>query len=289
MKSTDILICPVCKNALFKEEKSYFCSGEKKHCFDISSSGHVNLFPGRATGGDDKTAVRSRTDFLNLGYYQPIADKLCDILSNLNGEHTLVDAGCGEGYYTNRIAQKIGTITYGFDLSKDAIISASKSAKRQGISNAVFGVAGIYELPVANDSADAITNIFAPCAESEFSRILKNDGILVVVTAGKNHLYGLKNAIYDTVYTNEERADMPKNMILVEKHNLSYTIKLDNAESIRNLFSMTPYSYRTSEKDMNKLLALTSLETEVEVDIFVYRRDVKLWEFRYAYLCTMKV
>ena len=77
MKSLDILICPVCKSALYKEEKSYFCDGEKRHCFDISSSGHVNLCPGRSTGGDDKKLVRARTEFLNNGYYQPIADKVC--------------------------------------------------------------------------------------------------------------------------------------------------------------------------------------------------------------------
>ena len=274
MVLTDILICPVCKSALYKGEKSYFCHGQKRHCFDISSSGHINLCPGRATGGDDKKAVRSRTEFLNLGYYQPIADKVCQILANMSGECAIVDAGCGEGYYTNRIAHSTGAFTYGFDLSKEAIISASKSAKRQGIDNAIFAVGGIYELPVADESANAIVNIFAPCAEAEFSRVLKENGLLVVVTAGKNHLYGLKSAIYDTVYTNEERADMPKEMLLLDKHNLSYVIELEGADAIRNLFSMTPYSYRTSEKDMNKLLALTSLQTEVEVDIFVYRKDV---------------
>ena len=274
MRSTDILICPVCKATLYKDEKSYFCRGEKRHCFDISASGHVNLCPGRATGGDDKRAVRSRTEFLSLGYYQPIADKVCEILSGLNFESAIVDAGCGEGYYTNRIARSTGAVTYGFDLSKEAIISASKSAKREGISNAVFGVGGIYELPVASCGADAITNIFAPCAEEEFCRALKDGGLLIVVTAGKNHLYGLKKAIYDTVHLNEERADMPQNMIFLEKHNVSYTIQLDSEKAIRDLFSMTPYSYRTSEKDMQKLLALTSLETEVEVDIFVYRKGV---------------
>ena len=165
-------------------------------------------------------------------------------------------------------------MTYGFDLSKEAIISASKSAKRQGLSNVTFCVGGIYNLPICDCGADAVTNIFAPCAEAEFSRILKENGILVVVTAGKNHLYGLKRAIYDEVYTNEERADMPRGMKLLEEHSLTYTIKLDNSEAIRNLFSRTPYSYRTSEKDMQKLYALTSLETEVEVDIFVYRKDV---------------
>ena len=274
MNTSEILVCPVCKKTLFKDEKSYFCCGEKRHCYDISSSGHVNLYPGRATGGDDKKAVRSRTEFLNLGYYQPIADKICEILKDLKEESVIVDAGCGEGYYTNRMAQILGAQVYGFDLSKEAIISASKGAKRQGMTNSVFGVAGIYDLPVADESVDAITNIFAPCAEAEFCRALRGNGLLVVVTVGKNHLYGLKKAIYETVHTNEARADMPQNMLFVEKHNVAYKIQLNNSEAIRNLFSMTPYSYRTSEKDMQKLLALTSLETEVEVDIFVYRKGV---------------
>ena len=217
MNLTDILVCPVCKSELYRDEKSYFCRGEKRHCYDISSSGHVNLCPGRATGGDDKKAVRSRTEFLNLGYYQPIADKICEILSSLTEDCFVVDAGCGEGYYTNRVAKSTGAKTYGFDLSKEAIISASKSAKRQGINNVVFGVGGIYELPVGDSSADAITNIFAPCAEFEFERVLKENGLLIVVTAGKNHLYGLKEAIYETVHTNEARADMPQNMILEQQ------------------------------------------------------------------------
>ena len=273
MSFEGVLICPVCKNELFREGQSYFCGGEKKHCFDIAATGHTNLFPGKASGGDDKRAVRSRTEFLNLGHYQPISAKICEIINGGEDVKTVIDAGCGEGYYSNNMATITGAHVLGFDLSKEAIISASKSAKRQGILNSSFFVGGIYNLPVSDASADVITNIFAPCAEEEFSRILKPNGKLIVVTAGKNHLLGLKKAIYDNVYTNEERADLPKNMILSAKYSLSYLIELDSAEAIRNLFSMTPYSYRTSEKDMQKLLALTSLETEVEVDIFVYEKE----------------
>ena len=272
MNCKNILICPVCKSELSREEKSYFCKGPKQHCFDISASGHANLCPGKSTGGDDKRAVRSRTEFLSLGYYEPISKAVCEALSDLGANASVVDAGCGEGYYTNNIALSTGAEVYGFDLSKEAIISASKSAKRNMLSNSRFFVGGIYNLPVADSSVDAITNIFAPCAEQEFSRALKDGGRLVVVTAGKNHLLGLKKAIYDSVYTNEERADMPKNMVLESKNTLSYTVQIEGAESIRNLFSMTPYSYRTSEKDMQKLMALTSLTTEVEVEIFVYRK-----------------
>jgi 23S rRNA (guanine745-N1)-methyltransferase len=263
----------VCRSALYKDERSYFCTGIKKHCYDISAQGHTNLCPGKSTGGDDKCAVRSKTEFLNLGHYKPISDKVCEILSELDENNTVIDAGCGEGYYTNNIALKTNAHTYGFDLSKEAIISASKSAKRQGLQNARFFVGGIYNLPVCDESADAITNIFAPCAEGEFSRILKNGGRLVIVAAGENHLYGLKASIYDEVHTNDERADLPQNMKLEAEYNLSFKIFLGTPEEIRSLFSMTPYSYRTSEKDMQKLYALTSLETEVEVNIYVYRKE----------------
>ena len=273
MNANGILICPVCRCGLYLSDKSYFCKGEKKHCFDVSSSGHANLCPGKSTGGDDKRAVRSRTEFLNMGYYQPISDKVCEIIGALTPDKCVVDAGCGEGYYTNNMALKTGASVYGFDLSKEAIISASKSAKRQGITNARFFVGGIYNLPVCDGGADVITNLFAPCAENEFSRILNDGGRLIVVTAGKNHLLGLKRAVYDEVYTNESRADMPRDMTLESKHTLSYFIDLEGSNAIQSLFSMTPYSYRTSERDMQKLMALDSLRTEVEVDIFVYRKE----------------
>ncbi len=271
MNTLNILKCPVCQSSLFKEEKSYYCTGEKRHCFDISAAGHTNLCPGRATGGDDKRAVKSRTDFLTQGYYEPISSKICELLSELGGGASIIDAGCGEGYYSNNIARATGSTVYGFDLSKEAIISASKSAKRQSISNAQFFVGGIYDLPIKNGGADAIVNIFAPCAEEEFTRALKNEGLLVVATAGRDHLLGLKNAIYDNVYPNEIRA-LPKHLVLEGKHTVSYVIEINDSETVRNLFSMTPYSYRTSEKDMQKLLSLTSLKTEVQVDIFVYRK-----------------
>lgn len=273
MYKNSILKCPVCGKGLIREEKSYFCLGEKRHCFDVSSSGHANLCPGKSTGGDDKRAVRSRTDFLNLDHYKPISDKICEIIGKLSEDEFVVDAGCGEGYYSGNMAKNCGGALLGFDLSKEAIIAASKRAKREGINNASFFVGGIYDLPILDGGASVVTNIFAPCAEAEFSRVLRDGGRLIVVAAGENHLYGLKSAIYDTVHTNEERADLPRQMTLLEKHTVSYVIDLEDAESIRNLFSMTPYSYRTSEKDMKKLLSLERLTTEVEVEIYVYRKD----------------
>lgn len=266
------LICPVCGKRLYRDGKSFFCDSPKRHCYDVSAAGHVNLSPGRATGGDGKEAVKARTEFLSLGHYKPISDKICEIIGELDGA-TVIDAGCGEGYYTNNIALKTGADVYGFDLSKEAVIAASKQASRSGINNSLFCVAGIYSLPVRDECADVVTNIFAPCAENEFCRVLKRGGALVLVSAGKDHLMGLKRAIYDSVYANEERADTPSQMKLAERAELKYVIRLDNGRDIRNLFSMTPYSYRTSESDYKKLLSLDSLETEVNVEIALYRKE----------------
>ena len=269
--TNDVLICPVCSSPLHKEDKSFFCK-EKRHCFDISSSGHVNLFPGRASGGDSREAVRSRTEFLGKDFYKPISDKICEIIKEADPT-CVIDAGCGEGYYTNNIARTTDAFVYGFDLSKEAIVFAAKSARRQGLQNSTFCVGGIYALPLKDGCADVVTNIFAPCAESEFVRVLKKGGMLVVASSGRDHLLGLKRAVYETVYTNEERADMPKGMKLEARLEMKYQIKLENSEDIRNLFAMTPYSYRTSEKDYKKLLSLEALETEVDVEIALYRKE----------------
>lgn len=272
----NILVCPICGNKLTNEGKSFFCNGERRHCFDIASSGYVNLCPSRHAGGDPKEAVRSRTDFLEKGYYKPISDSLCGIISEILPCETIVDAGCGEGYYTNNISQSTKGYVCGFDLSKSAVDAAAKSARRKNISNVGFFVSGIFDLPVADKSTDVITNIFAPCAETEFLRILKPNGVLIVVSSGKDHLMGLKRAIYDEVYPNEKRSDMPRTMTEMKKLRLTYEIDLDDEKDIRNLFAMTPYSYRTNERDHRKLLALSSIRTEVDIEIAVYKKGVDL-------------
>ena len=104
-------------------------------------------------------------------------------------------------------AQLPSESTVGFDLSKFACATGAKQAKRDGKDGLLYATASVFELPIEDGCADAVTNIFAPCAEEEYKRILKRGGYLFVVGAGKEHLMGLKKAIYDDVYENGERAD----------------------------------------------------------------------------------
>ena len=160
----------------------------------------------------------------------------------------------------------------GIDLSRSVIDYAARRAK-QTQNGTGFAVASLFELPVADGSLDVVLNLFAPCAEAEFSRVLRSQGHLILVGAGENHLMGLKQALYDDPYQNSGRADLPAHMTLVKKETLSYGIAVEGQDLIQALFSMTPYYWRTSPKDREKLTQYKTLETQVEFDIFVYRKD----------------
>lgn len=277
MKVTDFLICPICYSKLNIVGNSLVCLKEdtsKHHCFDISSSGYVDLSYRCGGGGDPKDAVNDRTSFLEKGYYIPLAEKINDLCGNYyQKDFLLVDAGCGEGFYSENIASKFpDSFVFGVDLSKHAVRKASSRRKQRGVVNSFYSVSSIFRMPIVDLSANCVLSMFAPIAENEIYRILKQDGILIIGAAGVNHLYQLKNAIYDSVVLNTERADLPKNLQLLEKHNLSYTINIDNSEDIIRLFGMTPYRFRTSEESFNRLKQLSSLSVDIDVDFYVYKK-----------------
>ena len=271
----DTLRCPVCGEAMSPSEnrKSLLCNGAKRHCFDIAAKGYINLALNHSGSGDSKEAVRSRSAFLNKGFYRQFADEICKLLSKyLKSGALVVDAGCGEGYYTSIVSESCGVRAIGFDLSKAAIESAASSAARRGLSKVAYSVGGIFSMPIKDNSADAVINLFAPCAEEEFCRVLKSGGILLVAGAGEDHLFGLKSAIYENPYKNELRADLPKNMKKLESITVKYEIELSSAEDKMNLFSMTPYYYRTSKEDAEKIKNDDALSTEVEFTIDIYQK-----------------
>ncbi len=277
---SDVMICPTCGADLRISEngQSLLCGGIKTHCFDGGGGGYVPLAPRHSGGGDSKEAVRYRTAFLSAGYYRPAAEALCELVKKyISPDATIIDAGCGEGYYSNLVAAS-GYRVAGFDLSKFAVDAAAKAAKRtrgDKPSQTVYAVGSVFELPVKNESADGVINIFAPCAPEEYARILKKDGILIVAGAGEDHLLGLKKVIYDDPYLNEGRRDLPEEgtyFRLLDKQTVTFHITLTDPAHMEALFSMTPYYWRTSPADHEKLAACAELTTPVTFDFFVYQK-----------------
>ncbi|MBQ7316213.1 MAG: methyltransferase domain-containing protein [Clostridia bacterium] len=277
---SDVLVCPVCGGSLriSDNHQSLLCCGSRTHCFDGGGGGYLPLAPKHSGGGDAKEAVRYRTAFLSAGYYAPAAKALCDLVKRYlpNGK-TVLDAGCGEGYYTNLIAAD-GYAVAGFDLSKFAVDAAAKAARRSrgdNPSQTLYAVGSVFELPVRDQCVDAVVNIFAPCAPTEYARVLKPHGILIVAGAGEDHLLGLKKVIYDDPYLNEGRRDLPeegREFTLLEKHTVSFEITVEDREKMEALFSMTPYYWRTSPGDHEKLKSCDRLQTPVTFDFYIYQK-----------------
>ncbi len=276
MKNTVLamLRCPVCASSMQTDEavKSCRCAGARTHSYDFARSGYLNLTRPGEGEGDLKDAINARRLFLGAGYYEPLSSEINSILQNLNAK-TVLDAGCGEGYYTNRMTEKNRAVL-GVDLSRAGIDAAAKFAK-QNVTGAAFVVGSIFSLPVADATCDVVTNLFAPCCESEFARALKSGGHLILVGAGERHLMGLKEVLYENPYLNPGRADLPTGMREVDRRRLTYSITVEGEESIEALFSMTPYYWRTSEADHAKLKNIQTLTTEVDFDIFIYQKGEK--------------
>ena len=221
----------------------------------------------------------SRKSFLNRGYYKSLARSVTSLIikyrkrsqaaplhekmsfcqrrdiKTLSGEHDFVilDAGCGEGYYSDYISKNKYTgdssVIYGIDISKEGIKSA---AKRN--SSATFAVAGIYNLPVIDRSVDILLNIFAPFNEPEFGRVLKDYGYIISVTPGAHHLYELKQNLYDDVYLNDEEFIISDKFDIAETVRVQYELNISNNTDITDLLKMTPYYHKTVPERINSFL-----------------------------------
>ena len=276
------LACPVCGASMEVSEdgKSLLCRGEgRRHLFDGGAGGYVPLSR-HGGGGDSKEAVRARSAFLQFGYYAPAADALADLVAAYTPAGGFVlDAGCGEGYYSGRIAGR-GYPTMGVDLSKFAVDAAAKAARARRLasgqpSDSLYAVGSVFELPVADGAFHTVTNVFAPCAPAEYARVLKPGGHLIVAGAGETHLLGLKRLVYDDPYLNDPRRDLPREedgLRAVDVRNVSFSITVEDPAHIEALFSMTPYYWRTSRDGHARIKAAARLETEVSFDFHIYEK-----------------
>ncbi|MBE6551561.1 MAG: methyltransferase domain-containing protein [Ruminococcaceae bacterium] len=279
------LTCPVCSLPL-RGEKVLRC--DKGHSFDVSADGYVNLLLNKKTEetGDDKEMSRARYEFLQRGFYAPLAlaaAETCGILFNAKNdtsdEYVIADAGCGSGYYDGVIANELNKYTckenaelkiFGFDLSKTSLKKAGKLSKPLPMLS--FALANIFSIPLPEQSCDNIISIFAPIADKEFFRLLKPRGFLTVISPGEDHLFGLKSSLYDAPYKNECEIKEYEGFSLYSRRRIGFEFEVGK-EDAKNLFKMTPYFYKTSEADAKKLDSAEKIVTEADFYITVYRKD----------------
>lgn len=265
------IFCPVCGEALIKKDKSYICS--HSHCFDMAKEGYVNLLVGShkpgSTIGDNRDMALNRREFLSKGYFDALVRALVEFINEKALPRPVIaDICCGEGYYGDRIHRQINCEMFGFDLSKEMVRLAAK--RKNGIT---YFVGNLSHIPVRDNSVDISLHLFAPFHEKEFSRITKDEGFILSVVAGENHLFELKELLYDTPYKNDEKPPETEKLTLLEKRKITAKVHLESNEDIMSLFKMTPYYYHTKDEDKAKLKNIDGMDITTDFVIFVYTKQ----------------
>ena len=256
-------LCPVCENSFKEVDGSLVCASG--HCFDIARQKYVNFVitspPSKAIYGPEM--LQARESFLNEGYFDPIIHMLSCFIQDqgVSGScrTTIVDAGCGTGFYLRRISEELVNSDLivnkvGIDISKHAVkIAASKDPEG---SYAVMDL--LKHINLQSSSVDYILSIFSPRNAQEFSRILrKNSGRLVVVMAGEDHIHELRSKL--------NLLDVEKDKPSRVKESLSDYFHLESEfeirsvldlkqESVVNLLEMSPNFFHKEKQDWSPIL-----------------------------------
>jgi len=263
------LLCPICGEQLNQRERQYVCP--QNHSFDVARQGYVNLLTVQQkhslNPGDTREQVLSRREFLEAGYYAPIAQTLMDTARSLGITGQLLDVGCGEGYYSSRLADALGCPLTGLDISKEAVrCAAAKYKGKQWL------CATAAHIPVEDESVALLTSLFALTLPEEFHRVLKQDGWYFQVLAAEDHLLGLKTIIYDQLH-HKEKDTVPElpGFTLAKSVPIRFSFTVEG-QQVRNLFSMTPHVFRIGREGARRLAETGCLTDSASCVLNVYRR-----------------
>ena len=265
------LICPICGEQLKQADRSYICPN--RHSFDMARQGYVNLLTVNQkhslNPGDTREQVLSRRAFLEAGYYAPILNTLIETAMELGLTGPILDVGCGEGYYSARLAEALKAELVGLDISKEAVRCAAARYK-----GPTWLTATAAHIPVADGSVQLLTSLFALTLPEEFARVLSRDGYYFQVLACQDHLLGLKSIIYPELKFKEKDSvpELP-GFELVKSVPVRFSFAVEG-EQVQNLFSMTPHVFRIGKEGAERLKHTRTLTDTASCVLNVYRKQV---------------
>lgn len=165
------------------------------HSFDVARQGYLNLLTEQAPiAGDTAQMVAARAEVFAAGHFDFLTEA---IVTTATAEGTVavdpagcaadlaVDVGASPGGHLAAVLDALPTYEgIALDLAKPAVRRAARAHPRMG---AV--VCDVWRgLPVADGCADLLLDVFAPRNGPEFRRVLRPDGVAVVVTPRADHL-----------------------------------------------------------------------------------------------------
>lgn len=264
-----LLRCPLCGGGFEKRENSLVCI--KRHTFDIARQGSVNFVPQQKESFYKKKLFESRAKVFEAGVYAPVVGVLSQAIDRhvSKGTPILLDAGCGEGYYTKAVCPGRAMTRIGFDLAKEAVKLAAKGPK-----TAFFFAADLKNIPLADHSADILLDIFTPANYAEFARVLAPEGLVFKLAPRAGYLKELRRAAAHLLRHGEYDGGqvegyVKEKMDLTEQREITYTLPVSQ-ETVFHLARMTPMlaGVNIDRLDLSGI-------TEITIDETLYIGSVK--------------
>ncbi|MFF4956309.1 putative RNA methyltransferase [Streptomyces sp. NPDC001222] len=268
----DLLRCPTCGARLHSHRASLRCP--VGHTYDIARHGYASLLTGtRAVSGDDAAMVRARDRFLSTGRYRLIRQAVVRLAADAAPDRcTVVDVGCGTGYYLAGVLDRMpGARGLGLDTSVRALRSATRAHDRAAaVTWDVF-----RPFPLAEGAADVLLNVFAPRNPSQFHRVLRPTGRLVVARPTGRHLAELRGQV-PTMLTVDPAKERRLHQALdpyfeaAGSRRVEYTTCLTGPEAL-DLIAMTPSAHHLNRADPADGCRLLPGPVTVSVLVTAYR------------------
>jgi 23S rRNA (guanine745-N1)-methyltransferase len=258
--------CPLDGSPLLQANRTLRC--HNGHAYDLAREGYVNLLPVQFKAskdpGDNREMVAARRRFLDRRYYVPIAERLRELVGELTEPGALVvDAGCGDGYYLDALAQAGGCRYSGFDISKWAVQTAAKRNPEIR-----WAVASNKRLPYPAGSVDLILCLFGFPVWSSFRAAQAAGGRALLVDPGPGHLRELREIIYPEVRATAAapiREAEAAGYRLEKESALGFRFTLTSQPAIQDLLAMTPHGHRMPEAGRTAIGKVERLEVSAEV------------------------
>lgn len=249
LKTQSLLQCPMCKEDIHVVNNQCVCSN--KHTFDVAKKGYVNFALAKGDPFYNTSLFLSRKKMLHYGLFDELIHQTFLQVKKYSANcRSLMDVGCGEGYYLNRVVEKLHDeidFVVGVDLSKDAISLATSESQ-----NINWFVADLTNIPCKDESMDVILNVFTPANYNEFYRVLKEDGLLIKIVPFKSHFIELRQALNIKEYDYENIALIES--VLSEKFDViskefSTSTIATSKDMSSDLINMSPLSRQSKHVD----------------------------------------
>lgn len=267
LEQCPVLCCPVCGGALTAMGDSLRCG--RGHTLNVHRKGCLNVLSKQSEGCYDAALFAARARVFASGCYAQVVDAIADMLPEK--PLTMIDAGCGEGWWLNSLLQRrAGSTGIGIDISRDAIFQATDWE-----CPAMWIVGDVRRLPVLDGSADVLLDVLTPAAYAEFARVLKPDGLCIKVYPGSAYLREIRAARGMEQYAEGQvDAYLRERAEVVKSTRVTVTVPAD-AALWEAFVRMTPLNQDLTDAEKDALAAAPAETVTVDLWVTAVRLEKK--------------